>query len=247
MDTGVDFMKNKLWIATIAVLVSAAGCNLTDGDCYPVGQAAGSGEPGGGVIVSTGSGPSGDAPQGQAQAALSEAQCNSAASDTPVHADPAASCPTSGGPTDGSTYGYCDSDCAAQCGSTLVTGTFTPSIFKFVTTLPDDGKDKGGGWQVAHTTLTFDRWTGLLPESWTCDIAFGIPVRTKTYGVISPAYASVVAADVANQATSYLMHNPNEIPPGAFCALLPGAMNQMLLSDAVYKRLGAQATRRGEQ
>ena len=241
-------MQSKLRVATIAILTSAAGCNFTQGDCYPVGQGTGSGDPGGGVIVSAGSGPSGDAPQGEARSGLSQAQCNSSGNDTPAQAAPPASCSISDwGPMDGTTYGYCDSGCVAQCGSALAIGTFAPSIFKFVTTLPDDGKDQAGGWQVANATLSFDRWTGILPESWTCDVAFGIPVRTKAYGVISPAYAATVASEVANQATSYLMHNPNEIPKGAFCALLPGEMNKVLFADAVYKPLGARVTKKGAQ
>jgi hypothetical protein len=67
-------MKSQLRIATIVILSNAAGCNYTQGDCYPVGQ---SGDPGGPVIVSTGTGvPSGDAPLGQAQDALSGSACN---------------------------------------------------------------------------------------------------------------------------------------------------------------------------
>ena len=240
-------MESKLRIATIAILASAAGCNFTQGDCYPVGQTAGSGDPGGGVIVSTGSGPSGDAPQGQARSSLSQAQCNSSGNDTPVQAAPPASCSISDwGPTDGTTYDYCDTGCMAQCGSALAIGTFTPSIFKFVTTIPDDGQDDAGGWQVARPTLSFKRWTRLLPETWTCDIAFGIPLRTQVYGIISPEYASSVAADIANQATFYLMHHPDEISPAAFCILLPGAMTQAL-KNPVYKSLGARVTNKGGQ
>jgi hypothetical protein len=126
-------------------------------------------------------------------------------------------------------------------------GTFAPSIFKFVTTLADDGTGTAGGWQVANVTLAFDRWTGLLPEAWTCDVAIGFPLRTQAYGLISPDYAAAVSTDVANQATSYLMHNPNELTPGAFCASLPGQMNAALTSDPVYKKLGGRVTKKGGQ
>jgi len=34
---------------------------------------------------------------------------------------------------------------------------FKPSEFPFVTTVPDDGTDKGGGWQVAKVKLEFVR------------------------------------------------------------------------------------------
>lgn len=46
---------------------------------------------------------------------------------------------------------------------------FSASIFKFVTVIPDDGQDEGGGWQEALTTLKFFRWISFFsPESWTC-------------------------------------------------------------------------------
>jgi hypothetical protein len=34
---------------------------------------------------------------------------------------------------------------------------FRPSEFPFVTTVQDDGTDKGGGWQVAKVNLEFTR------------------------------------------------------------------------------------------
>jgi hypothetical protein len=77
LELGVKNMKNQLWVATFAVLLGAAACNETVGDCYPVGQSTGNGDPGGGVIASgAGAGPSGDMPTGQAQEALNMDQCN---------------------------------------------------------------------------------------------------------------------------------------------------------------------------
>jgi hypothetical protein len=72
--------KNFLWIPVVVVFCAcvAAACDETIGDCYPVGQSAGSGDPGVGATGTTGSGPgpSGDEPVGQAQEALSMDQCN---------------------------------------------------------------------------------------------------------------------------------------------------------------------------
>lgn len=237
--------KNFLWVPVVVAFCAcvAAACDETIGDCYPVGQSAGSGDPGVGATGTTGSGPGPDG--------LTMTQCNGSdngGSDTPSPTPPKPACFTSDwGPADGTTYDYCDPACMSECGPVPLMGTFSASIFKFVTTLPDDGKDDAGGWQVANATLTFDRWTGLLPESWTCDVAVGFPLRTKAYGVISPAYAAVVSADIANRATDYLMHNPNEIPQGVFCALLPGTMNTALAADPVYKGLGGRVTKKGAQ
>jgi hypothetical protein len=69
-------MKSRLPIVTIIVLSSAAACNETVGDCWPVGQDPGSGgviDPGG---SGAGAGTSGDEPTGQAQQALGMDQCN---------------------------------------------------------------------------------------------------------------------------------------------------------------------------
>jgi hypothetical protein len=158
---------------------------------------------------------------------------------------PSACSNLSGWPLDGTTYDYCDSACVAQCGLPLM-GTFASRIFKFVTTIADDGTGTAGGWQVANITLDFDRWTGLLPETWSCPVAIGFPLRTTAYGIISPAYAAVVSADIANQATSYIMHNPNEITPSMFCNMLPGTMNTVLATPS-YKDLGGRATKQGVQ
>ncbi len=230
-------MKVWQWIGVFSLL-SLAACNLSIGDCYPVGQ--GPGNPGTGEGDGGSSGASGDAPT----------ECNSSGSDSPVQSAPAEGAPSacaglSGWPVDGTTYDYCDSACVAQCGVPLM-GTFAAPIFKFVTTIADNGKGKAGGWQVANVTLEFDRWTGLLPEEWSCKVAIGFPLRTVAYGVISPAYAAVVSADVANIATSYLMHNPNEITPSIFCNMLPGTMSTVVGTPA-YAGLGGRVTMQGVQ
>ncbi len=232
-------MKRQRWVATVALLWSTAACNFTQGDCYPVGQGGASGDRGSGVIDSTGSGPSGDG--------LSGAQCNSPSDVNSAPAGPASSCTiTNWGPQDGTVYDYCDSACVALCGSALGIGTFGPSLFKFVTTVPDDGTDVAGGWQVANPTLTFERWTGLLDETWTCKIAVGFPLRTQKRGVLSPTLPPVASADTANAAGLYLMTHPEGIPQGIFCALFPGQMEQELAASA-YSDIGAKVTKQGAQ
>src|SRR5262245_1060787 len=71
-------------------------------------------------------------------------------------------------------YTYCSGQCAAKCPTSGVSG-FASSVFKFTTTVPDDGEGKAGGWQEATATLNFFRWTSLLPEAWSCTVTVGMP------------------------------------------------------------------------
>jgi hypothetical protein len=270
--------KSNMRMATVAVLIAAvaallgvAACNLTVGDCYPVGSTDGNGDPGGGVISSgAGAGPSGDAPTGQSRSALSGAQCNasdSGNSKTSMSAAPPADgtstgtsgaggsgttsgeCGTSGlgglGATqsaDGASYWDCSGPCANNCPAEPQMGWISPDAFHFVTVLPDDGKGSAGGWQSSPAVLSFRRWTGLLPEAWTCpQFTIGMPVRTQM-GVISPSYAASVSAAVANLAMDRIMHPPNNIDPpqGVACNQLKPTMQQIF--DTVYGPLGAKLT-----
>src|SRR5689334_12849060 len=76
MEPGVEPMKSRPYIVSIAIVASVVACNRTVGDCWPVGQGDTSVDVGSGVINSTGPGNPGDTPTGQAEGALSEAQCN---------------------------------------------------------------------------------------------------------------------------------------------------------------------------
>jgi hypothetical protein len=138
---------------------------------------------------------------------------------------------------------FCDGPCSAQCAS-LGMGQFAASVFQFVTTIPDDGKDEGGGWQVAAVTLQFRRWTGMLPEQWGCPIWVGMPLRTQVNGSIPPAYAASVSANVADAAGAILMHPPSGVdwPSGIFCSKLPDTMNGLFAAPQ-YKSLGARVTK----
>jgi hypothetical protein len=147
---------------------------------------------------------------------------------------------TAGG---GDTYVYCDDACMAQCTPAPAMGAFSSSIFKFVTTIPLGTRGEPGGWQVASVTLKFDRWVGILPETWTCSITIGMPLETTVNGTITAAYAASISADVATTATSYLMHDPSDPPPGIFCSRLPDAMNSVFTRDPVYKTIGARVTK----
>jgi hypothetical protein len=118
-------------------------------------------------------------------------------------------------------------------------GIFSKSVFVFVTTIADDGKDDGAGWQEAKVSLKFDRWIGLLPEAWYCPVTIGMPLRTAVYGKISPQQAASITAAIANEASTLVMHNPEGIPRGIFCTRFP-VMMQKIFSDQ-YSSLGATA------
>lgn len=94
---------------------------------------------------------------------------------------------------------------------------FTPSEFSFVTTVRDDGKGPAGGWQEAKAKLTFiavtfppRRW----PRRWQCPITVGMPLRAEHMGVITPAFAAKISAEVANKSKDFVDW---QLPSGIFC------------------------------
>jgi hypothetical protein len=80
-------------------------------------------------------------------------------------------------------------------------GAYPPSLFRFITTLPDDGQGKGGGWQVASARLDFVDARHLVPKIWTCLVEVGMPLRTMHDGKISAYYAAQVTAEIATEAS----------------------------------------------
>jgi hypothetical protein len=203
MEKQMNAIKNLLLSAGIALLGITA-CNYTVGECWPVGQEGGSSEgvtAGGGVILPTGpsgAGGFGDQPPKEPQNARDpkqEIKCNSdededaeTETETPTETETETpiGCNAEGTVSDGTTFNVCSGTCTAPCAG--VNG-YSASIFKFVTTVPDDGTGDGGGWQEAKVILKMNRWTGLLPESWSCpQLTFGAPLRNKKQGKISAEF-----------------------------------------------------------
>lgn len=119
---------------------------------------------------------------------------------------------------DGDTYSFCieDNPCVSRCPTVAGVHHFSPNIFKFVTTIPDDGSSEPGGWQKASVSLSFNRWVGVLPESWTCpQITIGMPLRNKDQGTISAEMAASVSAELATEVSGVVM--TDDIPQGIFC------------------------------
>ena len=116
-------------------------------------------------------------------------------------------------------------------------GGFSPSIFNFVTTIPDDGTDVAGGWQVAMATLKFARWTSVFPEYWSCNVKVEMPLRTALYGVITPADAANKSAMIATASGKTL--KGSEYPPGIFCIKFIQEMRTRFMNKP-YDVLGAR-------
>jgi hypothetical protein len=129
--------------------------------------------------------------------------------------------------TNGDAYSFCSGPCTGKC-SVGGLFLFSPSIFKFVTIVADDGKDKGGGWQEAVVKLKIRRWIGWAPESWECPLKIGTPLRSEANGKISPEIAASAGAEVATEASDLIMSTSPSIPQGIFCSLLKDQMNAML-------------------
>ncbi len=119
-------------------------------------------------------------------------------------------------------------------------GTYSSSLFKFVTTVADDGEDAAGGYQEATaSSVKFVDGRQEPPAAWTCKVWVGMPIRTVKFGTISPEKAAEIAADVLTAAASPTMHNRDSWVPGLFCSQLGTGM--VAAFGSLYKGLGGSA------
>ncbi|XYI02939.1 hypothetical protein ACMHYB_25575 [Sorangium sp. So ce1128] len=115
---------------------------------------------------------------------------------------------------------------------------FTKSDFPFVTTVKDDGKDEGGGWQVAKANLKFAKLRNLRPvRSWTCSLNVEMPLRTKQMGRISSNRAARLSAEISDGVARRMDYN---LPRGIFCKRFVQGMREMFISK--HPKLGARVT-----
>ncbi len=116
------------------------------------------------------------------------------------------------------------------------------SDFSFTTTLPDDGKEEGGGWQEAHANVPITDARGDMFLGWTCKVKVGMPLRTKTHGAVNAKRAARVSADVGTRAYKAVLprRQPGEWTPGTFCPLFRKEMTDLFKSIEAYKLLGAR-------
>jgi hypothetical protein len=116
--------------------------------------------------------------------------------------------------------------------------------FPFVVEVKDDGKDEGGGWQVCGTILHFRQghWWWFVEHDvyrWQCRVKIGMPLRTKRTGRISPSFASLASAEIANEVVPALLEQDDwRGKPAVFCKELRDAMDAMF--DRQHEGLGAK-------
>ncbi|MFO0589884.1 MAG: hypothetical protein U0441_20250 [Polyangiaceae bacterium] len=137
-------------------------------------------------------------------------------------------------PTPQNTAGGVPPDCQSN-----ITG-FSASLFKFATTVADDGEGKAGGYQEASTTLVFIDGRQDPTETWTCNVWMKMPLRTEKLGTISATKAAEIASDVTTFSSSAVMHSRPSWQPTLFCGKFQDMMNEVFKNS--YPGLGAQAT-----
>lgn len=210
----------SLLLTTAISLTGIAACNYTVGECYPRDEVPGSATEGvgagGGILVPGGFGGAyGDSPGIEPQSATNpELKCNSDESET-ERVTEGTTCDADGSMNNGATFAICSGACQKPCAG--VNG-YSPSLFNFVTIIPDDGIGEAGGWQTASLVFKVKRWTNLLPEAWECpQMTFGAPLRNKAQGKISSEFAASVAAGLATQ-VSHTLKDVEE--HGIYCVQL---------------------------
>lgn len=117
-------------------------------------------------------------------------------------------------------------------------GAFSPSLFKFATTIPDDGKDAAGGWQEAVADLQFVDARHILPRIWSCRVKVGMPLRAEMLGRISAESAAGIAAKIASDASFAVMHRQREWLVADFCNQLEKEMRSTFAR--AWRPLGAR-------
>jgi hypothetical protein len=223
-------------IVSLLLVLLAIGCNTVSPDeCWPntSGGFGGSGTiPIGAGVGAVGSGdfdtppPSGGTPN----------PC--VTPDTPENPPQQSTCqaptPAGEGATSWSCGDACSSKCPAPGRGTFV--SFTSLEFPFVTTIPDDGTDKGGGWQVAKANLEFVNIhipTSII--SWWCPFTIGMPLRTAGMGKIPASLAASLSVEITVGVARDMDY---DLPQGIFCSQFIDKANAAFNSK--YKPLGAR-------
>ncbi len=221
----------------------AMGClTVSPDECWPntSGGLGGSGTMpiGAGVGATTGGDPL-EPPRGpldKGEAADNPCTASTTSEKPPPQSACQAPTPSGEGATSWSCSAECSSKCPAPGRGTFV--SFTSLEFPFVTTLQDDGTDKGGGWQEAKANLEFVNIhipTSII--SWWCPFTIGMPLRTAGMGKIS----ATLAASLSGEITVGVARDMDfSLPQGIFCSQFVGKVDASFKSK--YKPLGAKAT-----
>lgn len=129
-----------------------------------------------------------------------------------------------------------DNPCVSMGSITSV--SFSPSEFPFVTTVPDDGLGKGGGWQVAKANLEFIKKRAGGASTWYCSFTIGMPLRNEAYGKISATRAASFSVNVTEEVAYEMDYN---LPPGIFCERY--ILQVRTTFPAMYPNLGERVTK----
>jgi hypothetical protein len=139
---------------------------------------------------------------------------------------------------EGATSWICSEECRAKCAPHIrfTYADFSPSEFPFVTTVQDDGTDKGGGYQEAKANLEFIDATasGIVRSKWYCEFTIKMPLRTKGMGKISASRAANLSVEITEDVANGMDW---DLPPGIFCLQYINKLEPAFKST--YPNLGA--------
>jgi hypothetical protein len=240
--------RRSILLIVVVAIWTLAACNWTVGECWRRGEGSegtGAGPGDGSIVLSSGSGDFYAAPPDEPQyGAEPPLECNkrdeSSEESPPDSPERATESPCQGvGDTagDGQTYVYCSDTCSSKCPPAGVNG-FSAAIFKFVTTIPDDGTGESGGWQKASVRLKIKRLAFAGLESWECpEMTFGMPLRNSAQGHIPADIAARISASVATKASRKVMKENLTIPQGIYCARLKDEMDVSLKKRVAGSRV----------
>ncbi|MGK3996432.1 hypothetical protein [Sorangium sp. So ce1024] len=250
-------------LLSAAIFVWAlAACNWTIGDCYPVeertsGVGAGPGSEPRPIYTSAASGDFGaEPPDGPYDGSERKIACNEweledeeerprDSSETPTASpgSPRDQCPGAGDVAGaGATFLSCSGACSSKCPKPgmahFVWVDFESSSFPFVTIVPDDGTDKGGGYQQAKASLKFKHVSSAGTREWYCPLTIKMPLRTELMGKIDPLRAAHLSEEITEEVGQLMDYN---LPPGIFCERFHRAVDAAFKFK--YKGLGASVTK----
>ncbi|WP_437672218.1 hypothetical protein [Sorangium sp. So ce131] len=254
--------KRFLLLIVVISVWTLAACNWTIGDCYPVGDrtsgaGAGPGSEPRPVYTSAGSGDFGaEPPEDPYDGSERKIACNESdleddeeeedARPTNSPESPRDPCPGVGDIAgDGAAFLTCSEACSEKCPSPGMASfryvDFDLSDFPFVTTVEDDGRGKGGGWQVAKANLRFTHIVvergGRSTNEWHCPITIQMPLRTELMGKVDSIRAAILSDEISEEVANRLDYN---LPSGIFCKKFAGEADAAF--KLKYRGLGATVT-----
>ena len=163
--------------------------------------------------------------------------------ETPEKPPPKSTCVMPDQAAEGATSWICSEACSAKCAPHIryTSANFSPSEFPFVTTVQDDGKDEGGGYQEAKVNLEFIDASASsgVKSRWYCEFTIKMPLRTKGMGKISASRAAKFSVEITEDVANAMDW---DLPPGIFCIHFINKLEPAFKS--AYPDLGATAAKK---